>query len=105
MLSPPALPSNSATTTVSVVSRYSSRSYAVITTADLKAQTRRELADLAKNYGINGWHGMKKDELITAIGKLQRGLRRKGATAKTGASKTGSSQAESKSMAPRREKS
>ncbi len=76
----------------------------MITTADLKAQTRRELADLAKNYGINGWHGMKKDELITAIGKLQRGLRRKGATAKTGASKTGSSQAESKSMAPRREK-
>ena len=27
----------------------------VITTADLKAQTRRELADLARNYGVPGW--------------------------------------------------
>ena len=34
----------------------------VITTADLKAQTRRELADLARNYGVPGWHGLKKDE-------------------------------------------
>ncbi len=44
----------------------------MITTADLKAQTRRELADLARNYGINGWHGMKKDELILAIRKVQK---------------------------------
>lgn len=49
----------------------------MITTADLKAQTRRELADLAKNYGVPGWHGMRKDELIEAIKKVQRRLRRK----------------------------
>ena len=55
----------------------------MITTADLKAQTRRELADLAKNYGIAGWHGMKKDELVSAITKVQRRLRRKGATTGT----------------------
>lgn len=71
----------------------------MIKTADLKAQTRKELADLARNYGIGGWHGMKKDELITEISKLQRRLRRK-----AGASKA-TSTAESKSMAPSRTKS
>lgn len=49
----------------------------VITTADLKAQTRRELADLARNYNVPGWHGLKKDELIEEIKKVQRRLRRK----------------------------
>ncbi|QDT03813.1 hypothetical protein K227x_21980 [Rubripirellula lacrimiformis] len=82
----------------------------MITTADLKAQTRRELADLARDYGVPGWHGMKKDELVDEIKKVQRKLRRKsssqaapavkGASAKkasapaavkTGASATGSS--------------
>lgn len=51
----------------------------MIKTADLKAQTRRELADIAKNYGVSGWHGMKKDELVEAIKKVQRQLRRKAA--------------------------
>ena len=46
----------------------------MITTADLKAQTRRELADLARNYGVPGWHGMKKDELLVAI-KDARGIK------------------------------
>ena len=46
----------------------------VITTADLKAQTRRELADLARNYGVQGWHGMKKDELVEEIRKIVRQL-------------------------------
>ncbi len=49
----------------------------VIKTADLKAQTRRELAELAKDYGVAGWHGMRKDELVEAITKIQRRLRRK----------------------------
>ena len=44
----------------------------MITTADLRAQTRRELADLAKNYGVPGWHGLKKDELVDEIRKVQR---------------------------------
>ena len=42
----------------------------MITTADLKAQTRRELADLARNYGIAGWHGMKKADLVDEIRRL-----------------------------------
>ncbi len=54
----------------------------VITTADLKAQTRRELADLARNYGVPGWHGMKKDDLVEEIKKIQRRLRRKASAEK-----------------------
>ena len=54
----------------------------VITTADLKAQTRRELADLARNYGVPGWHSMKKDDLVEEIKRVQRRLRRKSATEK-----------------------
>lgn len=49
----------------------------MIKTADLKAQSRRELADLARNYGIPGWHGMRKDELVSEIQKVQRRARRK----------------------------
>ncbi len=48
----------------------------MITTADLKAQTRRELADLARNYGVTGWHSLRKDELVHEIKKVQRRLRR-----------------------------
>lgn len=78
----------------------------MITTADLKAQTRRELADLARNYGITGWHGMRKDELITAIGKVQRNLRKKGgkSTASGKASSGTASKPKGKSMAPSRSK-
>ena len=46
-------------------------------TAELKAQTRRELAAMAKDYGIAGWHGMRKDELVDAISKTHRRLARK----------------------------
>lgn len=62
----------------------------MITTADLKAQTRRELADLARNYGVPGWHGLKKDELVEEIRKVQRRLRRKSA-AESKSSKSSSS--------------
>ncbi len=60
----------------------------MITTADLKAQTRRELADLARNYGVPGWHGMKKDELVEEIKKVQRRLRRKASAEKFPKSKS-----------------
>lgn len=69
----------------------------MIKTADLKSQTRRELASLAKNYGIAGWHGMRKEELVDAISKTQRRLRRKSKTpslsAKTGTTKTNAGKA------------
>ncbi len=53
----------------------------MITTADLKAQTRRELADLARDYGVVGWHGMKKDGLVEEIKKVQRRLGRNSGSA------------------------
>ena len=68
----------------------------MIKTADLKSQTRRELATLAKNYGITGWHGMRKDELVDAITKIQRRLRRK-ANASAAAKKSNGSSASKKS--------
>ncbi len=75
----------------------------MITTADLKAQTRRELADLARNYGVPGWHGLKKDELVEEIKKVQRRLRRK-ATAesrpKGGVSKSSKPSAKVKTKTP-----
>ena len=39
----------------------------MITTADLASQTRRELAEIAKNYGVTGWHSMRKDDLVSEI--------------------------------------
>lgn len=51
----------------------------MIKTADLKTQTRRELADMARDHGVAGWHGMRKDDLITELQKVQRRLRRQSA--------------------------
>lgn len=67
----------------------------MIKTADLKAQTRRELATLAKNYGIAGWHGMRKDELVDAISKTQRRLRKKSKSTASGSASGGKSSASS----------
>ena len=49
----------------------------MIKAADLRAQTRKELAELAKNYGVPGYHSLRKDDLVTEICKVQRRLRRK----------------------------
>ncbi len=51
----------------------------MITNADLSSQTRRELAELAKNYGVAGWHSMRKDDLVSEIKKVQSRLRRQSA--------------------------
>lgn len=71
----------------------------MITTADLKAQTRRELADLARNYGVAGWHGLKKDELIEEITKVQRKMRRQSGSQASGSQSSSSKSATSKSSA------
>ncbi|MFK8110979.1 MAG: DUF4912 domain-containing protein, partial [Rubripirellula sp.] len=77
----------------------------MITTADLKAQTRRELADLARDYGVSGWHGLKKDELIKEISKVQRRLRRKADTESKAKPKAKSSKTTAKAKTPAKSKS
>ncbi|MEM9827067.1 MAG: DUF4912 domain-containing protein [Planctomycetota bacterium] len=71
----------------------------MITTADLKSQTRRELADMAREYGVPGWHGMRKDDLVAEIRKVQRRLRRKAEKPRDSDSKTSSSPTRAKSRA------
>jgi hypothetical protein len=43
-----------------------------MTTTDLKARTAKDLATLAKTKNIQGWHSMRKEELIKAILKQAR---------------------------------
>ncbi|MBS0263459.1 MAG: DUF4912 domain-containing protein [Planctomycetes bacterium] len=55
-----------------------------MTTAALKLRSRKNLADMAKQNGIAGWHSMTKTELVQA---LVRKARAKRATAPSGAGK------------------
>jgi hypothetical protein len=38
-----------------------------MTSDQLQARTKKDLVDLAKTWGIAGWHAMRKDQLIQAI--------------------------------------
>src|SRR5437764_13853804 len=39
----------------------------LITTASLKTQSWKDLAEMAKNKGLSGWHSMRKEELVKAL--------------------------------------
>src|SRR5262249_4602605 len=43
----------------------------------LLACTRKQLADMARQQGITGWHGMRKEDLIIALEARYRKERRK----------------------------
>nr|WP_145124236.1 DUF4912 domain-containing protein [Rosistilla oblonga] len=51
----------------------------MITTADLKSQTRQDLANMARELGVQGWHGMRKDQLIEELRKVRRRTQQKAA--------------------------
>lgn len=46
----------------------------MVTLSNLRAQTSKELAKLARNEGVQGWHSMRKEQLVQAI--LKRSKRR-----------------------------
>ena len=39
----------------------------MITAADLRARTVKDLAAMAKRKGISGWHSMRKEQLVRAL--------------------------------------
>jgi hypothetical protein len=49
----------------------------LITSASLQDYTRKDLAEMAKQKGIDGWHSMRKDQLVRAL------MRKAGGKAKT----------------------
>jgi len=48
-----------------------------MTRDQLLACTKKKLTDLARQEGISGWHGMRKDELVTALEARPRRIHKK----------------------------
>ena len=48
-----------------------------MTRTQLRDRTRKELAELAREQGIPGWHAMRRDELIDALAEHHRKARRR----------------------------
>lgn len=44
----------------------------MVTLANLRSQSSRDLAQLAKSTGVSGWHQMRKEQLVQAILKLMK---------------------------------
>jgi len=48
-----------------------------MTKDELRAMTKKELADLARGMGVEGWHRMRKEDLFDALLALARKIRSK----------------------------
>lgn len=48
-----------------------------MTRTELRDRTRKQLADMARDEQVAGWHGMRKDQLIDALAELHKKQRRK----------------------------
>ncbi|WP_145099986.1 DUF4912 domain-containing protein [Rosistilla carotiformis] len=71
----------------------------MITTADLKSQTRQDLANMARELGVQGWHGMRKDQLIEELRKVRRRTQQKAAREKASKGKTSTKTASKQTQA------
>lgn len=60
-----------------------------MTVDELKSQTRKDLAGMAKTRGVAGWHAMRKDELVKALSRLARKDRRKNGSTRRSSSLNG----------------
>ncbi len=62
----------------------------LITSADLKTQTKNDLAQMAKRLGVSNWNALSKDQLVAAIVKQKKSAAKpsKSGTAKGATSKT-----------------
>ncbi len=58
----------------------------MITTADLKTQTKADLAKMAKRLGVSGFGSMRKEDLVVAVAKASKAAKSK-PTSKSGAAK------------------
>lgn len=48
------------------------REETLLTASSLREQTHKDLGQLAKKRGVQGWHSMRKDELVRALVRLAR---------------------------------
>jgi hypothetical protein len=58
-----------------------------MTPATLRTHTCKDLAQMAKEQGVPGWHSMRKDQLIRALTKKSKANTRKAQSRRNGASK------------------
>ena len=57
-----------------------------MTAATLRSHTAKDLAQMARQNGIAGWHSMRKEELVLALSRL---ARKRSSSSKNGASQNG----------------
>jgi hypothetical protein len=72
----------------------------LITSADLKTQTKNDLAQMAKRLGVTGWNALSKDQLVAAIVKRKKAPAAK-ASSKTASKKSAGKPASAKAAAPK----
>ena len=71
----------------------------MITAASLRSYKQKDLAQMAKQRGVNKWHSMRKDELIQALVKAARAKGNGSAKSSKTTSKNGKSRASEKQTA------
>lgn len=72
-----------------------------MTTEQLNEYTVRDLAQMAKRAGVDGWHSMRKAQLVRELAKIRRSSRRRSSSASLKSATSKSKSASSKSTSSR----